>query len=151
MEWWRALMIPTIGDSSEGNGFVAIVICDPSPGTLSSSTTKTIVIVALKVNPLYSSSKKLGTPRSYRPQNSDCRILIIFRMERSRSFALSGVTESWISSENILSFLKPLSIPMSKPRSLRVCIKSRSILGMIWLSLYRINYHHGLPQILKNG
>ena len=57
------------------------------------------------------------------------------------------MTESWISSESILSFLRAFSILTSEPKSLLVCIKFRFTLRMIWLSLSHINYQHGLPQI----
>jgi len=76
MESWRVSMIPIIGDSSGGNGSVAIVISDPSPRTSSSFTIKTIATVALKAKPLHSLSKKRVIPQSYRPQNLDCRKLI---------------------------------------------------------------------------
>jgi len=149
MESWRVSMIPIIGDSSGGNGSVAIVISDPSPRTSSSFTIKTIATVALKAKPLHSLSKKRVIPQSYRPQNLDCRRLITFRTERSLSSVSSVVTRSWIFSESILSFLKALSILTSEPKSLLVYIKFMSTLGMIWLSLSHINYQHGLPQILK--
>ena len=46
-----------------------------------------------------------------------------------------------------LSFLKALSILTSEPKSLLICVKFRSTLPMIWLSLSHFNYQDGVPQI----
>lgn len=151
MELSRASMILTTGGSLEGNGFGVISNSDPSPRTLNSFITRAIAIAALKAKLLSKSFKREGIARSCRHPNSVCRRSIIFRMERSRLFASSEVTRNWISLENISNFLKPSSTLMSGLKLSRVCIKSKSILGMIWLPLYRINYQHGLPQILNIG
>jgi hypothetical protein len=151
MESWRALMTPIIGDSSEPNGFAAIVTSDPNPRTLSSSTMETIVIAALKAKPPYSWSKRLAIPQSCHLQSSHCRTLTTFQTERSLSSALSGVIESLISSENILNFLRLSSILMCELKLLPICIKFRSTLVRIWLLLSLTNYRHGSLQILRMG
>ena len=125
MELWRALMIPITEDSSEPNGFAAIGISDPNPRILSSSIIETIVIAALKAKPPYSWSKRMAIPHSCHLQDSHCQVLTTFRKERSLSSVLFEVIESSISSENILSFLRLLSILMSELKSLLVCIKFR--------------------------
>jgi hypothetical protein len=61
------------------------------------------------------------------------------------------VTETWISLENILNFLNPSSILMSKLKLSLVYIRFRSTLVMIWLKLFPTVYRHGLLQILKTG
>lgn len=142
-------MIPTIEGSLEGNGFGAIVNSDPSPRTLNSSTTRAIGIAALKARLLSKSFKREAISPSCRPPNSVCQRSIIFRMEPSHSSGLSEVTESWISLENTLSFLKTLSIRMSELKLLPAYIKFKSILGTIWSPLCLINYPNGLPQIPK--
>jgi len=144
-------MIPIIGDSFEPNGFGATATSDPNPRTLNSSITKTIVTATLKAKLPYSSSKKLAIPQCCRPQDSPCRILTTFRTEPSRSSVSSEATESWISLENILSFLRPLSILMSGLKSLPVCIKSKFTQATTWLRLFHTGYHHGLLQIPKPG
>ena len=144
-------MTPITGGSSGPNGFAAIGISDPNPRTLSSSTIETIVIVALKAKPLYSSSTSRAISQSWHLQSSHCRRLTPFRTERSLSSVLSAVTENWMSSESILSFLRPLSTAMSELKLLPVCIKFRSTMVMIWLLLSRTSYRHGSLQILKMG
>jgi hypothetical protein len=126
MESWRASIIPMIKDSSEGNGFVAIVTSEPSPRTSNSSIIETIVTVASKERLLYSSSKKRTVSPSFHPQSSPCQRLTISQREPSRLSVLFEAIGSWISSENILNFLKPLSIPMSELKSLPACIKFKS-------------------------
>ena len=144
-------MIPITEDSSEPNGFAAIATSGPNPKTLNSSTIETIVIAALKARPLYSSSKRMAIAQSCLLQDSHCQVLTTFRTERSLSSVLSGVTEDWIFSENILNFLRLLSIVMSELKLLPICIKFRSTLVMIWLLLSLTSYRHGLLQILKMG
>ena len=151
MESWRALTIPITEDSSEPNGSVVIVTSDPSPRTLRSSTIETIVIAASKAKHPYSWSKRTASSQSFPLQSSNCRTLTTFQTERSLSSALSEVIESSISSENILSFLRSLSILMSELKSLLVCIKFRFIRVMTSLFLSHTSYRHLLLQILKMG
>ena len=142
-------MIPIAGNSSEPNGFVAIATSDPSLGTSSSSTMETIVIAASKARPLSNSSTKLPIAQYCHPQRSACRTLTTFQTERSPSSVSSGVTGSWISLENSLSFPSPLSIRMCKLKSLLACIKFRSTPVMTWSPLYHTDYRHGSLRILK--
>ncbi len=151
MESWRASIIPMIKDSSEGNGFVAIVTCDPSPRTLSSSTIETIATAASKGKPLYSSSKRRVISLCFHLQSSPCQRLTISQREPSRLSVLFEAIGSWISSENILNFLKPLSIPMSELKSLPACIKFKSTQVMNLLLPFHTNYHHGLDRSLEMG
>jgi len=151
MESWRASMIPIIEDSSEPNGFEAIATSDLNPRTLRSSTIETIVIAASKGKHPYSSSTSRAIPQSWHLQSSHCRTLTPFRTERSLSSVLSEVIESSISSENVLSFLRPLFIPMSVPKSLPAYIKFKSILVMTWLLLFLTSYHHRLPLTSRKG
>lgn len=151
MESWRASMIPITGGSSEPNGFGAIATSDRNPRTLSSSTIETIVIVASKGKHPYRWFKKPDSSQFCLPLSSHCRKWISFRTERSLSSVLSEVIESSISSENILSFLRPLFIPMSVPESLLAYIKFRSILVMIWLLLFLTSYLHGLLLTSQRG
>ena len=147
MESWRALITPIIEDSSEPNGFVAIVTSDPSPRTLNSSTIDIIGTAALKARPLYSPSKMSAIPQLCHPQGSHCLKLITFRMERSLSSVSFEVTESSISLENILIFLKPLSILMSELKSSLLYIKFRSTPVMNWLLLSHTVCQRGQLQI----
>jgi hypothetical protein len=151
MESSRASMIPITGDSFAPNGSGAIGTSDLNPRTLNSSITKTIVTATLKVKLPYSSSKKLTIRQCFHPQNSRCRTLTTFRREQSLLSVSSEVIEDWISLENILNFLRPLSILMFGLKSLRVCIKFKSIQVMHWLHVFRTSYHHGLLLILKLG
>ena len=151
MGLWRVSMIPITGDSSEPNGSAAIVTSDPNPKTLNSSTIETIVTAALKAKPPYSASKSRAIPPSCRLQDSHCQLLTTFRTERSLSSVLSAVTENWISSENVLNFLKLLSILMCELKLLPTCIKFRSTLVMIWSLLSLTNYRHGSLQIPRMG
>ena len=151
MESWKASIIATIRDFSEGNGFAAIVTCDPSPRTSNSSITETIATAALKERPLYSSSKRKVVSLFSHLQSSPCQRLPTSQREPSRLFALSEVIESWISSESILSSLKPLPILMSELKSLPVYIKSKFTQGMNWFFPSRTNYQHGLHQNPKMG
>lgn len=144
-------MIPTIGDSSEGNGFGAIVTSDPSPRILSSSITKTIGTAVLKARLLSKLFKREAISQFCRPQNSVYLRLTIFQTEQSLLSGLSEVTGNWISLENILSFLKPSFTLMSELKLLQVCIKFRSTLGMIWSPFSLISYPNGSPQIPKMG
>ena len=144
-------MIPTTGDSSEPNGFGAIVTSDPSPRTSSSSTIETIVIAALRAKPPYRWSKKMASSQSCPLQSSNCRRRTTFRMGRSLSSALSEATESSISLENISSFLRPLFILMPELKSLQSCIKFRSILVMTWLLFSLTSYRHGLLLTSQQG
>ena len=144
MESWRASIIATIRDFSEGNGFAAIVICDPSLRTLNSSITETIATAVLKGRPLYSSSKRRVISLFCHLQSSACQRLPTFQREPSRLFALSEVIESWISSESILNSLRPLSILMSELKSLPVYIKFKFTQGMNWFFPSHTNYQHGL-------
>jgi hypothetical protein len=142
-------MIPITGDSSEPNGFGAIVISNPSPRTLNSSIIDIIGIAALKARRLYSASKRLAIPQPCHPKGSQCLKLTTLRMERSLSSVLSGVTESWIFSGNILSFQRPLSTLMCELKSSLLYIKYRSTLAMNLLFVSRTNYQHGSLQILN--
>jgi hypothetical protein len=151
MELWRALMIPTTGGSLDDNGFGVIVSSDPNPRTLSSSITRTIGIAILKAKLLSKSFKREGIPQFYHLLNFICRRSIIFRMESSRSFVSSEVIGSWMSLENISSFRKTLFTVMFKPKSLRVCIRFKSILETNGLPLSLINYQNGSPQIPNTG
>ena len=151
MELWRASMTPITGGSSGPNGFAAIGISDANPRTLSSSITGIIAIVASKARPPYSSSTSRAITLSCRPHNSRCQVSTSSRTGRSLSSALSVATGSWISLENILSFLRILSILMCELKSLRVCIRFRFTLVTIWLLLSRTSYQHGSLQILKMG
>jgi hypothetical protein len=151
MELWRASMIPIIGDSSGPNGFGAIATSDPSPRTSRSSIIDITVIAASKAKPPYRWSKRLASSRSCHPQSSHCRKWTTSRMGQSLSSVLSGAIEGSISSENILSFPRPLSIPMSEPKSFLICIKFRFILVMTWLLLSLISYRHGLLLSLQQG
>lgn len=153
MESWRASMIPIIEDSSEPNGFgfEAIAISDLNPRTLRSSTIETIVIAASKVKHPYRWFEKLASSQCCLFQSSHYRKWTTFRTERSLSSVLSEVTESSISSENALSFLRPLFIPMSVPESLPAYIKFRSILVMTWLRLFLTSYHHWLLLTSQKG
>jgi hypothetical protein len=151
MELWRASIIATIRDFSEGNGFAAIVTCDPSPRTLNSSIIETIATVASKGRPLYSSSKRRVISLFSHPQSSLCQRLPISQREPSRLFALSEVIESLIFSESILNSLRPLSILMSELKSLPVYIKFKFTQGMNWFFPSRINYQHGLHQNPEMG
>ncbi len=151
MESWRASMIPIIEDSSEPNGFEAIATSDLNPRTLRSSTIETIVIAASKVKHPYRWFGKLGLSQFCLLQSSNYRKWTTFRTERSLSSVLSEVIENWISSENILSFPRPLFIPMSVSKSLPAYIKFRSILVMTWLLLFLTSYHHGFLLISQKG
>ena len=151
MESWRALMIPITGDSSGPNGFGAIVTSDSNPRALNFSIIDIITTAALKVRLPYSPSKRMAISQSCRLQSSHCRTLTTFQTERSLSFALSEVTESSISSENILNFLRLSSILMCELNLLPICIKFRSTLVTIWLLLSLTNYRHGSLQILRMG
>ena len=151
MESSRASMIPITGDSFAPNGSGAIAISDPNPRTLSSSITKTIVTATLKGNLPYSSFKKPAIPQCFHPQNSNCRTLTTFRREQSLLSVSSEVAVDWISLENILSFLRPLSILMSELKSLRARIKFKSTQMRASLCLFHTSYHHGLLQIPKLG
>jgi len=131
--------------------FGAIVTSDPGPRTLSSSITRTIAMAALGVRPPSKLSKKLDAFQPCRLRNSNSLRSTIFQKEPSPLSGLSEVIGSSISLENISSFLKLSSILMSELKLLRVCIKFRSILEMIWSPPYRTNYQNGLPQILKMG
>ena len=151
MDLSRASMIPITGDSFGPNGSGAIATSDPNPRTLSSSITKAIVTVTLRVKLPYSLSEKLAIPQCFHPQNSHCQTLTTFRREQSLLSVSSELTADWISLENILSFLRPLSILMSDLKSLLVCIKFRSTQVMTWLRLFHTSYHHGLLLIPKLG
>ncbi len=151
MELWRALMIPITEDSSEPNGFAAIVTSDPSPRTLRSSTIDIITTAALRARPHYSSCKSKAIAQSCCPQNSPCKGLTPFRMERSLSSVLSAVTENWISSENILSFLRLLSILTSGLKLLPACIRFRFTQVTTSLFLSHISYRHVWLRIPKMG
>lgn len=151
MEWWRASMTPITGDFSEPNGSGAIVTSNPSLRILSSSITGTTVTVALKARPLYSSSKKRAILQSCFPKTSYCQNWITSQMGRSPLSVLSEVIGSWISSGNISSFLRPLSILMSEPKSLPVYINSRSTQGMSWLSPFHTDCQKESLTILKMG
>jgi len=151
MELWKALMIPIIEDSFGPNGLRVTDISDLNPRTLSSSTTGIIVTASLKGKPLYGSSKRRAISLFSHRQSSLCLRLPTSQMEPSRSFALSEVIESWISSESILSSLRPSSILMFELKSLLVCIKFKSTLAMIWLVLFHTVYQLGLLQISKMG
>jgi hypothetical protein len=71
--------------------------------------------------------------------------------EPSRLFVSSEVIESWISSENILSSLRALSILMSELKSLPIYIKFKFTQGMNWLFPSHTNYQHGLHQKPEKG
>ena len=144
MESWRASIIATIRDSSEGNGFVAIVTSDLNPRTSNSSIIETIATAASKGRPLYRSSKRIVISLFSHLRSSPCQRLPTSQRETSRLFALSAVIESWISSENILSSLKPLSILMSELKSLPLYIKFKFTQGMNWFFPSHTNYQHGL-------
>ena len=151
MESWRASIIAMIRDSSEGNGFVAIVTCDPSPRTLNSFITETIATAASKGRPLYSSSKRRVISLFCHRQSSPCQRLPISQRELSRLFALCEVIENWIFSESILSSLRPLSILMSELKSLPIYIKFKFTQGMNWFFPSHTNYQHGLHQNPEMG
>jgi len=151
MESWRASIIPTINDSSEGNGFVAIVTSEHSLRISNSSIIETIGTVASKERPLYRPSKTRAISPSFHPQSSPCQKLTISQREPSRLSVSFEVIGSSISLENILSFLRPLSIPMFELKSLPVCIEFKFIQVMNWLLLSHTNYHHGLDQNLEMG
>jgi hypothetical protein len=144
-------MILTTGDSLEGNGFVAIANSDPSPRTLSSSTIGIIITAASRVKHLFSLSRSRGILPFCLPQGSHYLKLITSQTESSLLSVSSEAIRSWISLENISSFLKTLSTPMSELKSLRTCIRSKSILGTISLPLYPITYQNGFPQIPNTG
>ena len=146
MESSRASTIPTIGDSSEGNGFTAIVISDLSRRTLNSSTIRTTVTAASKARPLSSSFRNQDLPQFCHLENSGSPRSITSRREPSRSFVSSGATEIWIFLENISNFLKTLSTLMSEPKLLRHYIKFRSIPGKNSSCRCLINCPNGLPQ-----
>ena len=151
MELWKASMRLTTEDSSEHNGFGAIVISDPNLDTLNSSTTGIIATVASEGKPLCRLFTKRAMCQSYRLQSLNCRKSTISQTEPSPSSGLSEVTGDSISLESILNFLKPLSILMSELKSLRVYIKFRSILGKSWLPTFRTIYLHGLLRISTLG
>ena len=151
MELWKASMIPIIEDSFGPNGLEVTDTFDLNPRTLSFSTTRIIVTVSSKGKPLPSLSKKRVTSLFSHRQSSLCQRLPISQREPSRSYALSEAIESWISSESILSSLRPLSILMFELKSLPLCIKFKSTLAVIWLVLFRIVYQLGLLQISKMG
>jgi hypothetical protein len=144
-------MTPIIESSLGPNGFEAIVTCDPSPSTLNSSTIDTIGTAASKARPLYRPSKRPTTPPSCYLHGSNHLPLITRPMAQFLSSVSSEVTESWMSLENILSFLNPLSIRMSGPKSSLPYTKSRSTSVMTWLLVFHTNYQHGSLQILKMG
>jgi hypothetical protein len=77
--------------------------------------------------------------------------LPISQREPSRLFALSEVIESWISSESILSSLRPLSILMFELKSLPVCTKFKFTLATIWSLRFHTVYQPGLLRISKMG
>jgi len=151
MELWKALMIPIIEDSFGPNGLGVTDISDLNPRTLSSSTTGIIVTASSKGKPLSSSSKRRVISLLSHRQSSLCQRLPTSQREPSRLFVLSEVIESWISSESVLSSLRPLSILMFELKSLPVCIKFKSTLAMIWLVLFHTVCQHGLLQISKMG
>lgn len=151
MELWKASMIPIIEDSFGPNGLEVTDIFDLNPRTLSSSTTGIIVTASSRGKPLYSSSKRRAISLFSHRQSSVCQGLPTSQRELSRLFALSEVIESWISSESILSSLRPLSILMFELKSLPLCIKFKSTLAMIWLLLFPIVYRLGSLQISKMG
>lgn len=147
----RALMIPTIGSSSELNGFVIIAILNHSLKTLNSSTIETTDIAALKAKHPCRWPRKLALLRSCHPQNLPCPKSTTFRMVQSPSSASSVVTGNSTSSENIFSFPKPLSIPTSELRLLLICTRFMCIVVMSWLPLFLINYQHGLLHDFSQG
>jgi len=151
MERWRVLMIPTIGASLDGNGSGVIASSDPRPRTLNSFITRTIGIAILKVRLLFKSFKKEGTPQFCRLLNFASQRSITFRTEPSLSFVSSEVIGSWISLENISSFLKTSFIPTFEPKLSRVCIRSKSIQETIWLPLCLIHSQNGFPLIHNTG
>ena len=151
MELWKASMRLTTEDSSEHNGFGAIVISDPNLDTLNSSTTGIIATVASEGKPLCRLFTKRAMCQSYRLQSLNCRKSTTSQTEPSPSSGLSEVIGGSISLENISNFLKPLSILMSELKSLRVYIKFKSILGMSWLPPFRTIYLHGLLRISTLG
>jgi len=151
MELWKASMIPIIEDSSGPNGLGVTDISDLNPRTLSSSTTGIIVTASSKGKLLYSSSKRRVISLFSHSQSSPCQRLPISQREPSRLFVLSGVIESWLSSESILSSLRPLSILMFELKSLLVCIKFKFTLATIWSLLFHIVCQPGLLRISKMG
>jgi hypothetical protein len=151
MESWRASMIPIIEDSSEPNGFEAIATSDLNPRTLSFSIIETIVIAASKVKHPYRWFEKLASSQFCLLQSSTYRKWATFRTERSLSSVLSEVTGSSMSSENILSFLRALSIPTFVPKSLPAYIKFKSTQVMTLLPLSHTVYRNGSIQILNTG
>jgi len=151
MEWWKVSTRPTIEDSFELSGFGAIAISGRSPGTLNSSITETIATAASKGRTLYSSSKRRVISLFFHRRSSPCQRLPTSQREPSRLFALSEVIESWISSESILSSLRPLFILMFELRSLPVYIKFKFTQGMNWLFPSLTNYQHGLHQNPEMG
>jgi hypothetical protein len=118
---------------------------------LNSSITETIATAASKGRLLYSSSKKRAISLLSHRQSSPCQRLPISQREPSRLFDLSEVIESWISSESILSSLRPLSTLMSRPKSLPVYIKFKFTQGMNWFFPSHTNYQHGLHQNPEMG
>jgi len=144
-------MIPTTGSFFEDNGFGIIVSSDPSPRTSSSFTTRTIVTVASRVKHLASLSRSVGIVPFCLHQGSHYLKLITSLMGPFLLSVSSEAIKNWTSSENISKFLKTLSTLMSELKSSQACIKFKSILGMILLPLYRINYQDGFPQIPNTG
>jgi hypothetical protein len=144
-------MTPTTGSFFEGNGFGVIACSDPSPRTLSSFTTRTIITAASRVKPPPSLSRSVGIVPFCLPQASHYLKWITSLTGPSLLSVSSEAIKNWISLENISKFLKTLSTLMSELKSLLACIKFKSILGMILLPLYRINYQDGFPQIPNTG
>jgi hypothetical protein len=151
MELWKASMIPTTVDSSGCNGFGTTLISDPSPRTLSSSTTGIIATAASKGKPLYSPSTKKAMNQSCHLESLNCQESTTFPMEQSLLFVLSEVIVDLISLESILNFLKALFIPMFELKSLLVCTRFKSTRVMSWLPLFHTVCRHGLLQIYKMG
>lgn len=151
MESWRASMIPTTGDSLEGNGFVAIANSGLSPRTLRSSTIGTIVTAASRVKHLPSLSRSRGILPFCLPQDSHYLKSITSQTELFLLSVSSEAIRFLISLESILKFLKSLFILTFGLKSSPVYTKSRSILGRIWPSRYHTNYRNGLVHILNKS
>ena len=151
MESWKASMTPTIESFFEGNGFGVIASSDPSPRTLSSFTTSTIVIAASKVKHLYSLSKNKDTLLLFHLQSSHCLKLITFPMVPSLSSASYEAIRILISLESTLSFLKSSFILMFGLKSSPICTRFNSISVTNWLPLSSTVYQDGSLQILEIG
>ncbi len=140
MERSKALMTPMTNVSFESSGFGVTVTSDPNPGISSFIITRITATATSRERHLLRSSDKSSLDRQYSLPGLNYPRSLLFPMGTSPLFDSFEVTESWMSSESILSSQRILFTPTFGPELSLPCIKSRFIPARNWFSVYLTSY-----------